>query len=260
MVEHVEGSTATDFGVPSAVAVADAEPLTKAGATRLASLVAASWQILDDVVAGAPSTLRKGPRGGGRDRDAIATHVLEAEAAYARKLGLRWKAATLGDAATVAEHREAILDVLRRPSGGSPVDEKGWPPRYAARRIAWHALDHAWEIEDKSEPRRSSRPGRHGSAQRRRQTPASRRRSHERRESSPDAPERSPAARPSSAGGDRLSTPPGAAVLRRPVHGPGRGPVNISVVARSWPRFFSRFIQSSSVSPPPGRSACRGNR
>jgi hypothetical protein len=30
------------------------------------------------------------------------------------------------------------------------VPEKGWPPRYAARRIAWHALDHAWEIEDKS--------------------------------------------------------------------------------------------------------------
>jgi hypothetical protein len=26
----------------------------------------------------------------------------------------------------------------------------GWPPRYAARRIAWHVLDHAWEIEDKS--------------------------------------------------------------------------------------------------------------
>jgi len=27
---------------------------------------------------------------------------------------------------------------------------KRWPPRYAARRIAWHALDHAWEIEDRS--------------------------------------------------------------------------------------------------------------
>ena len=152
VVEHVDGSMATDFGVPSALAVADAEPLARAGATRLASLVAASWQILDGVVAGAPAILRKGPRGGGRDRDAIATHVLEAEMAYARKLGLRWKAATLGDAATAAEHREAILAVLRRPSDGSPVVEKGWPPRYAARRIAWHALDHAWEIEDKSEP------------------------------------------------------------------------------------------------------------
>jgi len=27
-----------------------------------------------------------------------------------------------------------------------------WPARYAIRRSAWHALDHAWEIEDRSEP------------------------------------------------------------------------------------------------------------
>jgi len=27
---------------------------------------------------------------------------------------------------------------------------KGWPLRYAARRIGWHILDHLWEIEDKS--------------------------------------------------------------------------------------------------------------
>ena len=41
VVEHVEGSTATDFGVPGTVAAADAEPLTRAGAIRLALLVAA---------------------------------------------------------------------------------------------------------------------------------------------------------------------------------------------------------------------------
>jgi hypothetical protein len=31
------------------------------------------------------------------------------------------------------------------------VIANGWLPRYAARRIAWHVLDHAWEIEDRSE-------------------------------------------------------------------------------------------------------------
>jgi hypothetical protein len=25
-----------------------------------------------------------------------------------------------------------------------------WPVRYAVRRFAWHVLDHAWEIEDRS--------------------------------------------------------------------------------------------------------------
>jgi hypothetical protein len=46
--------------------------------------------------------------------------------------------------------RAAILDVLARPSDGSALADRKWPQRYAARRIAWHALDHAWEIEDKS--------------------------------------------------------------------------------------------------------------
>jgi hypothetical protein len=42
-----------------------------------------------------------------------------------------------------------VLAELARPSNGRPQVEKAWPQRYAARRIAWHALDHAWEIEDK---------------------------------------------------------------------------------------------------------------
>ena len=47
--------------------------------------------------------------------------------------------------------RAAMLDVLRPPSDGSPLADRRWTARYAARRIAWHALDHAWEIEDRTE-------------------------------------------------------------------------------------------------------------
>jgi len=36
--------------------------------------------------------------------------------------------------------------------GGGPLTEGGWSTRYAARRIAWHALDHAWEMQDRAEP------------------------------------------------------------------------------------------------------------
>src|SRR2546428_265237 len=56
-----------------------------------------------------------------------------------------------GRAATRA-FRKAIADVLGTPSKGGPRGEKGWPRRYGARRIAWHALDHAGEIEDRSAP------------------------------------------------------------------------------------------------------------
>ena len=150
VVTRVPGSASTDFGVPGAVPDLDREPLAEPGAERLASLVAAAWRELDRVVAAAPAELRKGPRGGGRDRDKIIAHVISAEASYIRSLGLR--ASTAGQEVPDPTWRPDVLDVLRNVRDGAPRTEKGWPPRYAARRIAWHVLDHAWEIEDRSVP------------------------------------------------------------------------------------------------------------
>ncbi|HLQ60807.1 MAG TPA: hypothetical protein VK131_02995 [Candidatus Acidoferrales bacterium] len=148
VVERVRGSASTDFGVPGEAASGDARPLKRGEADRMADLVEAAWRVFDRVVAGAPAELRKGPRGGGRDRDAIVEHVLGAEAAYyVRKIGLRLPQPTAGDPAAVAAFRREVAGALR--GGGQPI-EKGWPLRYAARRIAWHVLDHAWEIEDRS--------------------------------------------------------------------------------------------------------------
>ena len=153
VVERLPGSASTDFGVPYEVASRDTRPLTAQEARRLVSLVSASWKVLDTVVAAAPAELRKGPRGGGRHRDTIVAHVISAEGAYARKLGIGLPAPAVDDLAAVAALRGAILEVLGSPSTGTPVVHKGWPQRYGARRIAWHALDHAWEIEDRTEPR-----------------------------------------------------------------------------------------------------------
>jgi hypothetical protein len=150
VVERLAGTTTTDFGVPAEAAAADRARLTKARAERLAALVDASWAFLDRVVAGAPPTLRKGPRGGGRDRDKIVEHVIGAEVSYIRKLGLRFRQPAIDDAGGVAEVRDATLEVLRAARAPAPDLEKAWPYSYAARRIAWHTLDHAWEIEDRS--------------------------------------------------------------------------------------------------------------
>ena len=83
VVETVKGNATTDFGAPGVPAKADLEKLTAADAKRQRALVEASWKTLDKVVATAPQSLRKGPRGGGRDRDQIVEHVLGAESAYA---------------------------------------------------------------------------------------------------------------------------------------------------------------------------------
>jgi hypothetical protein len=152
VVERIEGSGATDFGIPYEVAKADAEPLTARQAARQVQLVRAAWAVLDRVAKASPAELRKGPRGGGRDRDKMLGHVLGAEAAYARQLGLKHPQPELGDTKAINSLRDDIVEALSGSSDGSPLAPKGWPPRYAARRIAWHVLDHAWEMQDRAQP------------------------------------------------------------------------------------------------------------
>ena len=56
----------------------------------------------------------------------------------------------------MAELRAAFVETLRALAEDRPLAEpnkvrRPWGQRYAVRRSAWHALDHAWEIEDRSE-------------------------------------------------------------------------------------------------------------
>lgn len=145
--ERDQGGGATEFGVPGRVAELDLRRVTSAEARRLTDLVIAAWDVLAEVAAQAPAELRKGPRGGGRDRDKVVAHVEEAERSYAKSMGIRLPAST-----PIREVRAAIVEVLGLNSDGSPLPGGAWTQRYAARRIAWHVLDHAWEIEDRSEP------------------------------------------------------------------------------------------------------------
>ena len=139
VVERVTGDATTDFGAPSQSVEADASPLTKAQAERLAALVEGAYAVFDQVRKKAPAELRKGPRGGGRNRDKMVAHVLDAEDAYFRKVGVK-------------EGRDAFLAALRAARQPQPeLKTKSWPWRYTARRVAWHALDHAWEMEDRSD-------------------------------------------------------------------------------------------------------------
>ena len=139
VVERVKGDATTDFGAPSQSVATDAQPLSKAQAERLASLVEGAYAVFDQVRKKAPAELRKGPRGGGRDRDKVVAHVLDAENAYFRKVGVR-------------EGRDAFLAALRAAREAQPeLETKSWPWRYTARRVAWHALDHAWEMEDRAD-------------------------------------------------------------------------------------------------------------
>ncbi len=152
VAERAVGDSGTEFGVPSRITDADRRPVDADTARLLVSIIDAAWTTFDEVAAAAPAELRKGPRGGGRDRDRVVAHVVESDHAYAREIGTRLRPPAPDDLAAIRAMRTAVLDVLAVPSDGSPLAGRRWPPRYAAQRIAWHALDHAWEIEDRSKP------------------------------------------------------------------------------------------------------------
>jgi hypothetical protein len=149
VVERLPGDANTAWGVPSVLASAETRPIDTTTAQRNVALLRASWDILEEVVAASPSQLRKGPRGGGRDRDEIRGHVIEAERAYARKIGVRHKPFEMNDKSALKAMREEIAALLSKPSSGEPLVSGGWNASYAIRRMVWHVVDHIWEIEDR---------------------------------------------------------------------------------------------------------------
>ncbi len=139
VIATVTGTATTDFGAPSIPGPGDDKPFRGADRQRQIDVLERCWRYFDEVVATSSPLLAKGPRGGGRDRDKIADHVREAERAYSAKIAQR-----IAPRTAWVEQRELIVRQLERDA-----TDQVWPARYALRRIAWHVLDHAWEIEDK---------------------------------------------------------------------------------------------------------------
>jgi hypothetical protein len=157
VVERLKGDATTDFGAPSIAPAGDARPLTGADLDRQVRILRACWRALDRAVEGAEGVeLTKGPRGGGRDLDAIVGHVVGAEASYGRRIVARVPAVDDADAADARDDvRDAVVDALERAASDGipergPRGGKRWTARYFVRRAAWHVLDHAWEIQDRS--------------------------------------------------------------------------------------------------------------
>jgi len=154
IVEKLQGDTTTDFGSPGMPPNADDRDVSDADLERLQSVLRACWKAFDAAVrkARGKDLQPSGPRGGGRDLDKIVGHVLEAECGYVRMLGLKVPDDKRSDPSVV---RKTILDGVAAAARGETETEgprggRRWNARYFTRRVAWHALDHAWEIEDRT--------------------------------------------------------------------------------------------------------------
>jgi len=156
VVERLVGNATTDFGVPECAPAWDLSPFDAASARRYHVVLEASWRGFDAAVAAATGAeLRRGPRGGGRDLDGIVWHTLRAERSYLARRG--WTIGKVPEddpVAAAALIHQGVLDALAAAVRGK-APERGprggaiWSPRYFVRRVAWHVLDHLWEIEDR---------------------------------------------------------------------------------------------------------------
>jgi len=154
VVQRIKGDASTEFGVPGTAPDYDSGDVSDKELKKLQAILRACWKSFDAALEAAHGkTLAKGPRGGGRDANKILEHVRDAEGGYVRAVGSELPPGPKSD--LLERTRDAVLDAVAAAAHGEletegPRGGKRWSARYFARRTAWHALDHAWEIEDRT--------------------------------------------------------------------------------------------------------------
>ncbi len=151
VVERLDGIGMTDYyGVSGRAAGPEQDQMTEAECERKLALLRASWTYFDDVAAHVSPELRKGPRGGGRERDEIIRHVNGNEILeYGKKVDVRSSPDAWQDPDELRAHREAMCAGIREANSHGPAAGSWWTVQFLIRRCAWHMLDHAWEMEDR---------------------------------------------------------------------------------------------------------------
>ncbi len=149
VVERYPGTGSTDFwGISFAFSGIDQQNISREDLERKLTLMQACWALFDNVRARVSAEMRKGPRGGGRDRDRIVRHTLGAEQDFAAKLGVHAPEGALLTDEGLRAYRDAYCAAIRALHAEGKM-ARSWPLRYLIRHTAFHTLDHTWEMEDK---------------------------------------------------------------------------------------------------------------
>jgi hypothetical protein len=149
VVERYQGTGSTDFwGISFAFSSIDRQIVSSETLERELTLMQACWAFFDAVRSRVSAEMKRGPRGGGRDRDRIVRHTFGAELDWTPKLGLRPPEGALLTNEGLSAHRDAYCTAIRAFHAQGKL-ARTWPLRYLIRHTAFHTLDHAWEMEDK---------------------------------------------------------------------------------------------------------------
>lgn len=150
IVERVPGSSSTDFwGIAHVPSQIEREVLSTIDLERRLELLRACWAHFDDVAARVATELLPGPRSAGRSRDQIVRHVYVNEPEqFSRKVEVRTERDVVLTPKGLAKHRQAYLEAIRAYNT-EDKPARTWPIQFLIRRTAHHAMDHAWELEDR---------------------------------------------------------------------------------------------------------------
>lgn len=151
VVERYAGAGSTDFwGISFASCSLDHESIPTDKWERRLELLRACWAEFDAVAARVSPGLRKGPRGGGRDRDDIINHVFGNERVQlGKKIGVRTPQGVMLTPEGLQQHRDDYIDALREYHAARKMAGRTWTLSFLLRHTAYHVMDHAWEMEDK---------------------------------------------------------------------------------------------------------------
>lgn len=152
VVEDTVGTGSTDFwGISLAPSSFERRPMRDVELERALRLLRACWAFFDRVSARVSPEMRKGPRGGGRDRDEIIRHTIRTESHdFAKHVGLRIPEGAALTPAGLRDFRREYLKAIRAYNAGNVERRmRSWTLPFLVRHSAFHTLDHAWEMEDK---------------------------------------------------------------------------------------------------------------
>jgi hypothetical protein len=152
IVEEQVATGSTDFwGISFAPSSTEHGPMDEAEFDRKITLLRACWAFFDEVAARVSPEMRKGPRGGGRDRDRIIRHTIRTESEdFAKQVGLRIPEEAALTPEGLRRHRESYVEAMRAYNAGEVTRRmRTWTLPFLIRHSAYHTLDHAWEMQDK---------------------------------------------------------------------------------------------------------------
>jgi hypothetical protein len=151
VVDDRLGTGSTDFwGISFSPSSLEQEPMGDEEIDKRLGLLRSCWTFFDGVAARVSAEMRKGPRGGGRDRDQIIRHTIRAESEdFAKRVGLRVPERGALTPEGLRSYREAYVAAMRAYNAGEGKRMRSWNLPFLIRHSAFHVMDHAWEMEDK---------------------------------------------------------------------------------------------------------------